>query len=108
MKIVKIILKGLIDFFYHLFVALLAVRLYAKRALPDYNKNVSLKGLSANVEVYRDEFAIPHVYAETERDLYVATGYLWPRTVSGKWIYCAGLLLAGCRKYSEKNLFRVM
>jgi penicillin amidase len=32
--------------------------------------------LTADVEVFRDRFGIPHVYAETEHDLYTAVGFL--------------------------------
>jgi penicillin G amidase len=56
--------------------ALFFIRNLAHRALPDYNKELSLHGLHAPVEVYRDSFAIPHVYAKNEHDLYLAVGYL--------------------------------
>ena len=45
------------------------------RALPDYNKDLKLSGLIADVTVLRDSFAIPHIYAENEHDLYLAVGY---------------------------------
>lgn len=48
----------------------------AKKGLPDYNANVQLNGLLQPVKVYRDSFAIPHIYAKNEHDLYMATGYL--------------------------------
>ena len=47
-----------------------------KRAIPDYNKSVSMNGLRDKVTVYRDSLGIPHVYAKNEHDLYAATGYL--------------------------------
>ena len=46
------------------------------RPIPDYNKNFELIGLKEKVEVYRDSFAIPHIYAKNEEDLYRAIGYL--------------------------------
>ena len=48
----------------------------AHRALPDYNEDVTIKGVENEVEVYRDSLGIPHVYAQTEEDLYIAVGYL--------------------------------
>jgi penicillin G amidase len=48
----------------------------SQRSVPDYNKDLQLKGLHAAVEVYRDSFAIPHVYAQDMHDLYMTTGYL--------------------------------
>jgi len=47
-----------------------------KRALPDYNQTIVLDGQQGHVEVFRDSFAIPHVYAENEADLYRAVGYV--------------------------------
>lgn len=44
--------------------------------LPDYNQDIQLSGLQAPVEVFRDSFAIPHIYAENEKDLYMAVGYV--------------------------------
>lgn len=52
------------------------LRNMSHKALPDYNENVQLQGLHAPVEVFRDAYAIPHVYAQDEHDLYVAVGYL--------------------------------
>ncbi len=48
----------------------------ANRAVPDYNQEVVLNGLTDEVKVYRDSFAIPHVYAKNEEDLYHTVGYL--------------------------------
>jgi penicillin G amidase len=52
------------------------IRNLSHRSLPDYNADIALKGLHAPVEVYRDLYAIPHVIAGDEHDLYVAVGYL--------------------------------
>ncbi|MEI6680216.1 MAG: penicillin acylase family protein [Mariniphaga sp.] len=48
---------------------------YQTRSLPDYNKNIKLSGLTADVTVIRDSFAIPHIYAQNEHDLYLSAGY---------------------------------
>ena len=45
------------------------------RAVPDYEGQITLKGLSEEVIVYRDQYAIPHIYARNEPDLYRAVGY---------------------------------
>lgn len=61
-------------------VALIAGYIYIRhistRAIPDYNQNVSLKGIQGKVTIYRDAYAIPHIYAENEADLYRAVGYV--------------------------------
>ena len=46
------------------------------RAIPDYNKDVDLRNMTGTVEVYRNEYAVPHIFAETEEDLYRAVGYV--------------------------------
>ncbi|RKY55072.1 MAG: hypothetical protein DRP93_04075, partial [Candidatus Neomarinimicrobiota bacterium] len=48
----------------------------SSRALPDYNKDIELRNMTAPVEVFRDKYAIPHIFAETEEDLYRAVGYV--------------------------------
>src|SRR5690554_350506 len=44
-------------------------------ALPDYSEDVNINSLRDEVTVMRDSFAIPHIYAGNDRDLYLATGY---------------------------------
>jgi penicillin G amidase len=56
--------------------ALLFVRYIAHRGLPDYSGTIELSGVNEEVRVIRDEFAIPHIYAKNEHDLYVAVGYV--------------------------------
>jgi penicillin amidase len=55
--------------------AFIAFRVVTRRALPDYNKDITLKGLQSEVVIFRDKYAIPHIYAENEHDLYMAVGY---------------------------------
>ncbi len=51
------------------------VRGIATKGIPDYNAKIQLENLKDEVIVYRDEFAVPHIYAKNEEDLYRATGY---------------------------------
>ncbi|MBN2891107.1 MAG: penicillin acylase family protein [Bacteroidales bacterium] len=44
--------------------------------LPDYNKDITISSLNADVEVYRDENGIPHIIAQNEHDLYLTAGYV--------------------------------
>ncbi|MFN9266687.1 MAG: penicillin acylase family protein, partial [Acidobacteriota bacterium] len=64
-------------------------------ALPLAAEPVRLSGLRARVEVLRDQWGIPHIYAQNQDDLYFAQGYmaardrlwqidLWRRAGSGK------------------------
>ena len=55
----------------------LAVKSYKKApSLPDYGAELKLPGLSDTVKVYRDEWGVPHIFAENERDLFRALGYV--------------------------------
>ncbi len=55
---------------------LVFVNNFAEKGVPDYNQNISIPGLEKSVTIYRDKFAVPHIYAENEHDLYLATGYV--------------------------------
>ncbi len=48
----------------------------ARRSFPQIDGQVSLPGLDAQVDVYRDNLGIPHIYAETTHDLFFAQGYV--------------------------------
>ncbi len=64
-------------------------------ALPLFGEELRLSGLRQPVEVLRDKWGIPHIYAQNQDDLYFAQGYmaardrlwqidLWRRAGSGK------------------------
>lgn len=55
---------------------LIFIRVKSHAGLPDYGADISIKNLSSNVEVYRDEYGTPHIYAENQADLYRAVGYV--------------------------------
>ena len=77
MKLLKKILIGL---FVVVVLAIIGGYFYlrhlATRGIPDYNQNVKLKNIKETVTVYRDQYAVPHVYAKNEEDLYRAVGYV--------------------------------
>ncbi len=43
---------------------------------PTYSGTIEIQGLGAEVEVYYDDFGIPHIYAEQEEDAYLALGFV--------------------------------
>ena len=59
-----------------LIVAFFVLNHVKKAAIPDYSKDIALKGLSSEVTVLRDSHGIPHVYAKTGTDLYRAFGFV--------------------------------
>jgi penicillin amidase len=48
----------------------------AKRPFPRTDGRVVLADLDAPVDIYRDEMGIPHIYATTTHDLFLAQGYV--------------------------------
>jgi len=43
---------------------------------PQYTGALEINGIEKKVNVYFDDFGIPHIYAENKHDLYLAFGYL--------------------------------
>jgi penicillin amidase len=76
MKVRKILSTAGILLVLIVFAAWMMVSNLRNRAVPDYSKNIQLTGITGKVEVIRDSFAIPHVYAENEKDLYLTVGFV--------------------------------
>jgi penicillin amidase len=77
MKALKITLFSLLGLIVLAFIAGLIIVTgirHSGRAV--YNGQMTLKGLSSEVKVYRDERGMPHIYAGNEHDLYFAVGYV--------------------------------
>ena len=78
-----------------LFVGLVALGLLAvlifyyflSRSLPDYNASYQLSGISAPVEIVRNNNDVPHIFGETDEDAFFALGFahaqdrLWQMTM---------------------------
>lgn len=47
-----------------------------RRSFPEVRGDIQVPGLSAPVEVYRDAYGVPHLYAQTTHDLFFAQGYV--------------------------------
>ena len=48
----------------------------AKESLAPIDGRVGVRGLKADVEVLRDEWGVPHIYARNVDDLFFAQGYV--------------------------------
>ncbi|MEU8245388.1 penicillin acylase family protein [Nonomuraea sp. NPDC048916] len=58
-------------------VALSGVLVYTvRKSFPQVEGTVRLPGLSGSVEIYRDKSGIPHIYADTSEDLFMAQGFV--------------------------------
>jgi penicillin amidase len=49
---------------------------FVRRPWPQVSGTVQAPGLQASVEIIRDEWGVPHIYAQNEHDLFFAQGYV--------------------------------
>lgn len=73
MRILKKILLALLVFIVVLAIGLLAYIFHLK---PKYEGELQLNNLEKETTVYFDEFGIPHIYADSEKDAMTALGYV--------------------------------
>lgn len=72
-----------------LIIALSGVAIYWTfyKPVPNYNQELSFSGLDSEVSIFRDDYAIPHIHAETRKDAFFAAGFvhaqdrLWQMTL---------------------------
>ena len=53
-----------------------ALRSILRRSLPTLAGEMEVPGLDGGVEVLRDRFGVPQIFAETEHDLFFAQGFV--------------------------------
>ena len=56
-------------------VVLLLVYWFAARSLPDYDDTVQVQGVTAPVEIVRDNANVPHIFGETDEDVFYGLGF---------------------------------
>lgn len=70
-------LIGLLSAVLVLVILLAAAGVYTvRRSFPQTNGELKLSGLDGPVDVYRDRYGIPQIYATTQHDLFFAQGYV--------------------------------
>ena len=73
MKILKSLLLAVAAF---LLIGAIASYFYMQSFHPQYEGSIKLSQLEKEVEVYFDEYGVPHIYAQSEEDAYLALGYV--------------------------------
>lgn len=73
MKRTRKILFGFLILLALIAIAFFGYLLYTK---PNYEGEESLKNISKETTVYFDEFGVPHIYADTQKDAMVTLGYV--------------------------------
>jgi penicillin G amidase len=67
--------------------ALVIAYYFLSRSLPDYSENFRLDGVSAEVEIVRNNASVPHIFGSSDADVYYALGFahaqdrLWQMTM---------------------------
>jgi penicillin amidase len=67
--------------------ALLIAYFFLSRSLPDYSENFRLSGVSGEVEIVRNNANVPHIFGQTDADVFFALGFahaqdrLWQMTM---------------------------
>jgi penicillin amidase len=72
MRVFKWILGILLGLILVIFVGVYA---YLRSTLPDYNGQIAVSGITKPVDIIRDSYGMPHIYAQTDEDAYFALGY---------------------------------
>jgi penicillin G amidase len=74
--VMKILKRILIALFSLIIIAVVGVYIYLQTTSPTYSGEVTLKGLTAEVEVLYDAYGVPHIQAKNAEDAYFALGYV--------------------------------
>ncbi len=70
-----------------LVLAVLGVYYFASTSLPDYDNRLAVEGVSAPVEIVRDNANVPHIFGASDPDVFFGLGYahaqdrLWQMTM---------------------------
>ena len=72
MKIIKWILGIIVTV---IVIGVIVIYAYLKSTLPEYEGEIVVSGLNKEVEIIRDSYGMPHIYAETDQDGFFALGY---------------------------------
>jgi len=82
------------------------------RSLPDYDEDFALTGITAPVEIVRDNASVPHIFAETDADAYFALGFvhaqdrLWQMLMQRRAVQGRLSELFGTRTRNSDEFFR--
>lgn len=84
----------------------------ASRSLPEYDKTLTVSGITADVEIIRDNSGVPHIQAAADRDVFFGLGYahaqdrLWQMTLMRRTAQGRLSELFGTRTVETDKLLR--
>ncbi len=59
-----------------LLIAYFVLKYLVTKSFPEYDGEIVAAGLHHSVKIYRDEFGVPHIFAEDEYDVFFSQGYV--------------------------------
>lgn len=92
--------------------AVIGVYYLASRSLPDYQANHRVQGITAPVEIVRDHANVPHIFGETDEDVFFGLGFaqaqdrLWQMTMMRRTVQGKLSELFGARSAKTDELMR--
>ncbi len=90
----------------------LVVYYLGSRSLPDYGKTLAVEGLTADIEIVRDNSNVPHIMAQSDRDAFYGLGYthaqdrLWQMTLLRRTVQGRLSEIFGARTLETDKLLR--
>ena len=85
---------------------------FASRSLPDYSGTYEVAGITAPVEIVRDNADVPHIFGQSDEDVFFALGYahaqdrLWQMTMLRRTVQGRLSELFGARTVKIDSLLR--
>ena len=93
-------------------VAVALVYYLASRSLPDYDKTLTVDGITADIEIVRDNSGVPHILTFSDRDAFFGLGYahaqdrLWQMTLLRRTVQGRLSEIFGTRTVATDTLLR--
>jgi len=72
----KLLKVAVVSILFFLLGSLVFFFVYFYRSMPKINRNIFLSGIETDVEIIRDSWGVPHIFAQHEKDLFFACGYV--------------------------------
>ena len=97
-----VLIVGAVDLVYY----------FASRSLPDYSGTYDVAGITAPVEIVRDNADVPHIFGQSDEDVFFALGYahaqdrLWQMTMLRRTVQGRLSELFGARTVKIDSLLR--
>ena len=91
-------------FFLLIIVTITFAYLLIRQSIPEYNKHYSLSEPFGTIEIIRDTNAIPHIFADDNRDVFLHWDLRMHKIGCGKCFLVDGWHMVNCQRCLAKKL----